>query len=67
MAKEAAGTTEAKAEKRLTIAPTFDQETFDEIVQRAKDDERSPAQWLARFVRGQLNGSSTVSRTSATE
>jgi hypothetical protein len=46
---------DAKAEeKRLTISPTFDPETYNKIVELARDDERSPAQYLARFVRQNL-------------
>jgi hypothetical protein len=58
MPKKAAGdgTTEAATEqaKRLTISPTFDQETYDKIVAAAKEDERSPAVYLARLVRKTL-------------
>ena len=46
---------DAKAEeKRLTISPTFDPETYNKIVELAKEDERTPAQYLARFVRKAL-------------
>ena len=45
-------TTDAKAEeKRLTISPTFDPETYNKIVALAQEDERTPAQYLARFIR----------------
>jgi len=44
-----------EAAKRLTISPTFDKETYDQICKLAAADERSPAQFLARFVRQKLN------------
>ena len=43
---------EATAEqKRLTITVSLDQQTFDIITAKAKEDERTAAAWTARFLR----------------
>jgi|GEM_PF-4126114 len=58
MAKNAAAgdavETTPAADKRLTVSPTLDQETYDKIKKLAEDDERTMAQWVARYLRQQL-------------
>ena len=39
---------------RLTVSPTLDQETYDKIKKLAEEDERTMAQWVARYLRQQL-------------
>ena len=55
MAKNAVvGDAAAVADKRLTVSPTLDQETYDKIKKLAEEDDRSMAVWTARYLRQQL-------------
>ena len=47
-------TKEVKAAERFIISPAFDADTFAKIKELAERDERSMAQYLARYVREKL-------------
>lgn len=44
-----------KAEgSRLTVTVTLDPQTYEKVTKEAARDERTPARWLARFVKREL-------------
>lgn len=40
--------------ERTTISVTLDAEFYNDVCQRAAEDDRTPAKWLKRFVQQQL-------------
>jgi hypothetical protein len=66
MAVEAAAAGAKEKAKRNTISVTLDDATFAKVQKMAEMDERSPAKWLAIYLRKHFGGGEKVAANAST-